>query len=374
MRIQFICNYSSLYGANRSLLAVISYLKNKEGFNVHVILPSSGSMQEELQKEDVSYSIVPSFTSFLYIKPTIKYALWPFLALWDLIIIPVYILKIRRFNPDIIYSNTLAENFGIFISKILKKKHIVHVREFMSLDHGAYFLFGKNIKRKLINWSDGQIFVSKAVKDYLFPSGIMYKKNKVIYNGIALSNIKTNTNFKKDEPRFGLVGIIDESKRQDFAIESFVNIQKVYPNATLHFFGEKEGLYKRKLLKRVGELKFKGKVIFHGFISNPDIIYNSIDVLLMFSRSEGFGRVTVEAMGHGIPVIGFNNGGTSELVSNCEDGCLFDDFKNVLHCVNYVLDNYHILSKNAVEKVQSKFDIRTYVQAVEKFIKEIAEK
>jgi glycosyltransferase involved in cell wall biosynthesis len=44
---------------------------------------------------------------------------------------------------------------------------------------------------------------------------------------------------------------------------------------------------------------------------------------LMCSRSEAFGRVTVEAMKLGLPVIGADRGGTPELVRDRETGLLY---------------------------------------------------
>ena len=49
-----------------------------------------------------------------------------------------------------------------------------------------------------------------------------------------------------------------------------------------------------------------------------------IDVELVCSRAEAFGRSTVEAMLGGIPVIGCNSGGTPELVKDEITGFLFE--------------------------------------------------
>jgi len=41
----------------------------------------------------------------------------------------------------------------------------------------------------------------------------------------------------------------------------------------------------------------------------------------MCSRHEAMGRVTVEAMSACLPVIGFDNGGTAELIEHERSGC-----------------------------------------------------
>ena len=48
-----------------------------------------------------------------------------------------------------------------------------------------------------------------------------------------------------------------------------------------------------------------------------------MDVELVCSRAEAFGRVTVEAMLGGIPVIGSNTGGTPELIQDGKNGYLY---------------------------------------------------
>ena len=48
------------------------------------------------------------------------------------------------------------------------------------------------------------------------------------------------------------------------------------------------------------------------------------DVVLMCSRFESFGRVTVEAMLAGKPVIGAASGGTAELIQDGETGLLYE--------------------------------------------------
>lgn len=47
------------------------------------------------------------------------------------------------------------------------------------------------------------------------------------------------------------------------------------------------------------------------------------DVILVCSRTEGFGRATVEAMLAGKPVIGANNTATAELIQDDSNGLLY---------------------------------------------------
>jgi glycosyltransferase involved in cell wall biosynthesis len=79
--------------------------------------------------------------------------------------------------------------------------------------------------------------------------------------------------------------------------------------------------YEREYVDRVhaavDEAALGDRVTFEGALDDPFPAYRGADVVLMCSKDEAFGRVTVEAMKLGLPVIGVDSGGTKELI---EDG------------------------------------------------------
>jgi glycosyltransferase involved in cell wall biosynthesis len=60
------------------------------------------------------------------------------------------------------------------------------------------------------------------------------------------------------------------------------------------------------------------------FTDDPYSYFASSDVALMCSGCEAFGRVTVEAMKFGKPVIGSRAGGTRELIRDGWNGLLYE--------------------------------------------------
>lgn len=67
----------------------------------------------------------------------------------------------------------------------------------------------------------------------------------------------------------------------------------------------------------------------------------TMDLELICSRSEAFGRVTIEAMLHSIPVIGANSGGTPELIIDKENGLLFQygDIDELVDKIETLINN-----------------------------------
>ena len=373
MRILFFSSYGDLYGANRSLLSIAIHLKGS-GHQVFVFLPRKGEMAVSLQKAGIEVIYFPFYSGFLYYKFLLKHTLVPLLFLWDLLVFPVILLKSHKVKPDVVYSNSSLENIGFFVARILRKKHVFHIREFMLEDYNARFIFGEQLKKKFVSLSDGTIFVSKSVKDsvHLISS---QKPVSVIYNGLQLPRSlpsKRFVNFKS--LNFGLVGIFDEAKGHHIAVEYFSRILDAFPEAKLHFFGDKDSRYKNKVLRLIAEKGIDKSIVFHGFVSKSDQIYQVLDVLFMFSRAEGFGRVTVEAMCHGVPVIGFDNAGTSEILSDRISGCLFSDynsFEDSLLFLTESQENYFRIRENAFSILKKRFDEKIYVSKVEQFIKSI---
>ena len=72
------------------------------------------------------------------------------------------------------------------------------------------------------------------------------------------------------------------------------------------------------------------KVEMLGYVNDPYAIHQKADAVLMCSKSEGMGRVTLEAMIFGNPVIGFNGGGTPELIEDGVDGFIYHTDENEL--------------------------------------------
>ena len=373
MKILFISYYSELYGANRSLLTLIEYMKSS-GKDVVVLMPSEGSMGEELRSKNIDFLTIPYFSQLFYYKKSVKYLVLPFLILATLCAFPYILYRIKKLNVDLIYSNSSAENMGIFFAKFLKKKHISHIREFMDLDYSAYFLGGRGAKKRFINKSNGVVFVSHAVANYINIEGGLLPNQKVVYNGIETKGVVLQKDRLDKTIRFGLVGILDPAKGQIEALEYFSELIKIKPNVELHFYGDKAGSYKTKLITRINQLGLENNVKMHGFVKNTDEIYKGIDILLMFSRAEGFGRVTIEAMQRAIPVIGLDQGGTSELIQHRKNGVLFQNLQGFLDGINFILkdDNrYNEVREFAYSSSNIDFSKEKYCEGVLSFIEDI---
>lgn len=368
MKILFLSHYCGLLGSNRSLDSLITYFVNR-GENISVLLPSRGDFYQHLKSlgRDVHSFLFVYET--LYVKKNKKYLSLPILWLYNLLVFPFLLFKIQKMGPDVIYTNSSSDLYSIFFAKILGIRHVVHVREFMQEDFGGYCVLGRSTKKKVLLKSDKLIFVSQAVARAVV--GEIPEYGKVIYNGLPAPHKGYLCPNLDDNVRIAVVGNIDISKQQDLAIKMMPKILEKFPHSTLHLIGDKECPYKKYIKGLVKKLNIEENVIFEGFVKDVEDIYSKFDILLMCSRSEAFGRVTIEAMLRCKPVIGYDVGGTSELIEDRVTGFKFKTCDDVIAALNIIINERYLTKKiveNAKEEALRKFAEPTYTKKVYDFI------
>ena len=98
MRVVYILNTSSAYGANRSLVSFINYLAGN-GVKCFAILPEAGGIEEELKALGVECFIATYRACVRYPG----YIGMPYLV--NLVNIPRLAHQIKKWNVDIIHTN-----------------------------------------------------------------------------------------------------------------------------------------------------------------------------------------------------------------------------------------------------------------------------
>lgn len=116
-------------------------------------------------------------------------------------------------------------------------------------------------------------------------------------------------------------------KGQQYALEAFKEIHMRYPDWRLKFVGSDLGLaknrqFREELQERSRELKYGSAVEFQGFCPTIREEYARAGIVLMFSESESFSLICLEAMFFERPLIATRCGGPEEIVKNEETGLL----------------------------------------------------
>ena len=373
-KILFIGHESDLNGASKSLLNIISELESSN--RIYVLTSfSNGDFYEELKKHNVTILVYPFFRwsikkhySTLFARNEINWIKRK--LIWNLkeskinertasIVSDI----VKKEGIEIIHSNTGVINIGAMIKNKVGSsvKHIWHIREFGDLDFDMYPLVGQ---RKYIEYmnknTDKFICISDAVYNHY--SDLSKEKKIVIYNGIDKSN-KILEHKSHDGINFLISGRISETKGQKDAVEAcIILLEKGYTNFKLYIAGA------GKIYFDIPE-KYKDYFVLLGNVSNMPQLRKDMDIELVCSRAEAFGRVTAEAMMGGIPVIGSNTGGTPELIVDGKTGFLYEycNKNDLAKKMLYFLRNPSEISKmgsEAQKYAMEKFTIERCVSEI----------
>jgi len=163
------------------------------------------------------------------------------------------------------------------------------------------------------------IFVSNALLNKAKSFGYVGENSVVIPNGIEPDLFKPldKERIKKElglsKKVVGFVGNLINVKRADKLPKIFSYITSIYDT---EFLVVGDGELREDIEKECKKRRLKVK--FVGRVSHEDVPYymNTMDVMILPSRNEGFGAVVIEAQGCGVAVVGSSNGGIPEAIGD----------------------------------------------------------
>jgi glycosyltransferase involved in cell wall biosynthesis len=140
--------------------------------------------------------------------------------------------------------------------------------------------------------------------------------------------------------------------------------------------GKADQSYLAHIYRMIQKMELKDSVFFWGFRRDPDEIYENLDVLIVPSEEEPLGRVVLEGMAYGVPVIATDKGGPAEIIEDGVDGFLVspDDVHRWAERIIELMENPTLASeigRRGRQKVLSNFSIENYIESIESLYKEI---
>ena len=180
----------------------------------------------------------------------------------------------------------------------------------------------RKIKDKLIDSVrkfDKIVVMTEAEKnDWGLGDKVVCIPNMLIsYPAICHDNTKTSC-------RVISVGRYAFQKGYDMLLEAWKNVEKKYPEWSLHIYGRRDGgVGEFELLNNIIKQASLNTVILHPATSDVYSNYIESDIYVMSSRYESFGLVLIEAMSCGVPVISFDcKYGPRSIVDDGQTGIL----------------------------------------------------
>jgi len=331
-------------GGAKSLLSIVDALSTKH--NCLVITRDKGALNKALTDKNIPNKVLPyvwssNFDNILsFKKPRKSFRLvghWVKAFFFNKRALKKHILYLKDFNPEVIYTNTSVINMGALVAKELKIPHVWHLREFQTVDSNLTPDFGWRYFKKTLRKTDLIIANSRALKNF-YGQYVAEHKINVVHNGIETQHISISTTINSVYV-FLMVGTLMNIKGHEEAILAAKKLVDKGYNFKINIVGS--GPLKKHLKKIISKLNLQEIVILHGQKTQVAHFYNTADCYLMCSSSEAFGRVTVEAMLHKLPVIGKIGvySATNEIIRDTIDGLLYTNFDELVLKMEQLIRN-----------------------------------
>jgi len=362
-RILYVNGTAHIGGAEVSLFNLIKNL-NKDSFAPVVAVPSEGQFVDKVRALNVDVNITGLMEFSRYKGPSFLKATFRLASL------------IKKEKVDLVHANSIyiAEQ-SLVAAKMAGVPCICHVRDL------APVLGAGRVRGLAFRKTEKIIAISEAVKrDLTEKLKVPGEKIVRIYNGVdtqefhpGISGDAFRQEFNLGSKRLvGMVGRLSPEKGHEAFLKAGAPILRDRDEARLVIVGSSDLAppdYRARLDTLIGQLGIREKVVFTGFREDLPRVMAALDVVVVPSMREPFGRVIVEALAMEKGVIASNSGAVPEILSH-DCGVLVRSEDNVAlkEAITGLLTNTarcKRLGRIGRGIVQEKFDIKKNVSEIE---------
>lgn len=315
--------YQLIGGAERALYDELVYLK-QQGVRVHVIVGAEDSFSKALSEVEIPYTHIDlswwahaphDHSHYDYSHPDPRQHS-----------LPKIINLIATLRPHLCATNTIVFPWLAYAAAITNTPHAWQIHE-MGHIHRLKYDIGERQTFATINILSNIVFYnSQATADYYKPYISDDKFGGIIYPiGPTPAPQSTKSPFERDRFTLITVGQIKTQKRQLDTVKVVHNLLKRGIEAEAAIIGILEDEpYVNEITTYIKKNKLSDRIHLLGYKDNPSAYVKHADVAFFGAEKEAFGRVTVEAMLLGKPVVGAASGGTIEIITDKKTGFLFE--------------------------------------------------
>lgn len=268
-------------------------------------------------------------------------------------------------NYDVIHVQYMSPALSV----VLVLYYLLGQRNIIATSHTMADIYKtlKPIKYITKNCLRAFTCITQKAENSFFGTSQLYGENTIlkrrnhftIYNTLPQYIKIRNTEkiFDNDTLTIGVVSRLEKIKGMDLVIPAFAEVIKQGYKVKLLVVGD--GSIKKEMEKQSVEFGVSNFIEWKGRTEQSKLqeCYDKIDILLMPSRSEGFGLTAIEGMARGCAPVVSNTGGLSEVVLDNVSGLLHntEDIKDLADKIVSLCENrknLESLSKKAVERAK----------------------
>jgi glycosyltransferase involved in cell wall biosynthesis len=321
LRVVILDHCARLSGGELSLLDLLPALQEEAEF--HVILGEDGPMASRLARLGVSVEVL---TMSEMARGLPRHRITPGrLPLTSAASSAGHTFRLaqrlRRLQPDLVHANSLkACLYGGAAARLAGIPVIWHIHDRIAEDYlpAPAVRLVRTLARRLptavLANSSATLATLPGVSGTIAPEPV------------ALDGATVRERDRSGPLRIGMLGRLASWKGQHVFLEAFASAfsqgteQAVIIGSSLFAQDDAYGLTLRRLVARLG---ITDRVAFSGFREDVAAELSQLDILVHASVvPEPFGRVVVEGMAAGLPVVATGHGGPAEIIENEVNGLL----------------------------------------------------
>lgn len=337
-KILHLLSSRTFSGAEKVAIEIIKHLD--ASFEACYCSPT-GLIQEILEDEQVSY------------VPVSRMGVLEMKRVMDIV------------KPDIIHAHDYrASMIGSYIKG--RSRLICHLHnnfDWTRQRNHKTLLFSAAIPR-----IDKIVAVSRAVLDEHACYRQMLPKTVVIENCVNLPRIYDLQPVKTERHTDMLfVGRFVNEKNPELFIKCIKQLKSKGLNVKAYMVGD--GPLFDVCQTAVKQNGLEESILMTGFQPNPFQYMADAKLLLMPSRSEGFGMAAMEAMSLGVPVLCPYTGGLKGIIVDGENGVFCDDIAQMADAAEKLLSHHEEwleMSRHALQTAQNRNNMQDYITSIEK--------
>ena len=369
-------------GSAETTLQVASLL-NREKYDIFLVhglsLESNmGVMEQEAlirdlsqaEKKGVRVFAIPSLVRRL----SLRNDLLAFVSIYRLI---------KRIKPHTVHTHTskagVLGRFAAYLAGVPIIIHTPHGHVF----HSYYgYIVTKMIvfvERIMSLMTDKITALTDKERDEHLERGIAsIEKYVIVHSGVMLQHImnkdidvetgKKKLGIPQNSNVIGTVGRLVPVKGHKYLVSAAKRVTKEFENTVFVFVGDG---YLESILERQAEsLGIRKNTIFAGWRSDVIDVLSLFDIFVLPSLNEGMGKVLIEGMALGKPIVASSVGGIIDLVKNDDNGILVPprDSDALGDAILKLIRNRNMaqeLGRNGKAKVYPEYDTTVMIRQIE---------
>jgi glycosyltransferase involved in cell wall biosynthesis len=241
-------------------------------------------------------------------------------------------IEAARFRPDVIHAHTFHGFVAGIVLHCLLRRPLVCTQP-SSFDHvvecgygwmpGLYARCHRRVDRFITNYPDELRGIGVADEKILVFRGMVDIDGleRLAADRAAVRRRLRASIGLQEQARIALsVGRLDPDKGHDAVLSAIGTA--VRARADFHWVVAGQGSLRDDLARQAADLGIGDRVHFLGFLADPLPWYVASDCYVRTTRLEGDNLSSMQAMGAGLPVVGFATGSEAELITRVGHGLL----------------------------------------------------